>query len=190
MWRYAVKRKSCRGSWRKWPQRVRTSRKYHKISFKLPKGQCSFRSPQLASDRATSCCFLQPCLLTVWRRFLMTKWRSWMMQASSHRSLFLDNERYNNILREVKEAQILRKNNQPLTSNITGIVKDTMPWRSVIRRNLRKMVQAKMMIKKIGYYCKTKKLFDVLETAHVNMGHKRTTGKRQYFVCDSQKHSL
>jgi hypothetical protein len=36
--------------------------------------------------------------------------------ASSHRSLFLDNERYNNILREVKEAQILRKNNQPLTS--------------------------------------------------------------------------
>ena len=36
--------------------------------------------------------------------------------ASSRRSLFLDNERYDNILREVKEAQILRKNNQPLTS--------------------------------------------------------------------------
>jgi len=36
--------------------------------------------------------------------------------ASSHRSLFLDKERYKNILREVKEAQILRKNNQPLTS--------------------------------------------------------------------------
>jgi len=36
--------------------------------------------------------------------------------TSRHRSLFLDNERYNNILREVKEAQILRKNNQPLTS--------------------------------------------------------------------------
>ena len=36
--------------------------------------------------------------------------------ASSHRSLFLDNEGYNNILREVKEAQILRKNNQSLTS--------------------------------------------------------------------------
>jgi len=35
---------------------------------------------------------------------------------SSHRSLFFDNERYNNILREVKEAQILRKNNHPLTS--------------------------------------------------------------------------
>ena len=36
--------------------------------------------------------------------------------ASSHRRLFIDNERYNNILREVKEAQILRKKNQPLTS--------------------------------------------------------------------------
>jgi len=36
--------------------------------------------------------------------------------ASNHRSLFLDNERYNNILREVKEDEILRKNNQPLTS--------------------------------------------------------------------------
>ena len=37
----------------------------------------------------------------------------------------------------------------------------------------------------IRYYCKTEELFDVLETAHVNIGHKRTTGKRHYFVCDS-----
>jgi UDP-3-O-[3-hydroxymyristoyl] glucosamine N-acyltransferase len=36
--------------------------------------------------------------------------------ASNDRSLFLDNERYDKILREVKEAQILQKNNQPLTS--------------------------------------------------------------------------
>ena len=36
--------------------------------------------------------------------------------ASTHRSLFLGNERDNNILREVKEAQILRKNIQPLIS--------------------------------------------------------------------------
>jgi hypothetical protein len=36
--------------------------------------------------------------------------------ASSDRSLFLDNELYDKILREVKEAQILQKNNQPLTS--------------------------------------------------------------------------
>jgi hypothetical protein len=36
--------------------------------------------------------------------------------ASSDRSLFLDNELYDKILREVKEAQILRKNKPPLTS--------------------------------------------------------------------------
>jgi hypothetical protein len=36
--------------------------------------------------------------------------------TSSDRNLFLDNKRYVNILREVKEAQILRMNNHPLTS--------------------------------------------------------------------------
>ena len=36
--------------------------------------------------------------------------------ASNHGSLFLDNEDYNNISRDVKEVQILRNNNQPLTS--------------------------------------------------------------------------
>jgi polysaccharide deacetylase 2 family uncharacterized protein YibQ len=33
-----------------------------------------------------------------------------------NRSVFLDNERYDNIKRQVDEAKILRKNNQPLTS--------------------------------------------------------------------------
>jgi hypothetical protein len=33
-----------------------------------------------------------------------------------NRSVFLYNERYDNIKREVEEAKILRKNNQPLTS--------------------------------------------------------------------------
>jgi len=42
----------------------------------------------------------------------------------------------------------------------------------------------------IRYYCKTEELFDVLETAHLKIGHKRTRGKRQCFVCDSQKHSF
>ena len=39
-------------------------------------------------------------------------------------------------------------------------------------------------------YCKTEALFDVLETAHVNIGHKRTRDTRHCFVCDSQNHSL
>ena len=48
-----------------------------------------------------------------------------LVDPSSYRSLFLDNEHYNKILREVKEAQILRKNNQPLLGNITSVLKDT-----------------------------------------------------------------
>ena len=53
-----------------------TSSDFTKIpqDINLPaEGSVSVSSPQLASDRATSCCFLQPCLLTVWRRFLMKK---------------------------------------------------------------------------------------------------------------------
>jgi len=42
----------------------------------------------------------------------------------------------------------------------------------------------------VRYYCKTEELFDVLETAQVNIGHKRTRAKRRCFVCDSQKLSL
>ena len=46
--------------------------------------------------------------------------------ASSHKSLFLDNGRYDKILREFKEAQVLRKNNHPLTSKHYRRLKDTM----------------------------------------------------------------
>ena len=65
-----------------------------------------------------------------------------------------------------------------------------MSWRSVIRRNLLKIRSAKNDDSNIRYYCKTEEQSDVLETADVNTGHKRTTGKIHYFVCDSQKHSL
>ena len=106
--------------------------------------------------------------------------------ASSHRSWFLDNERYNNILREVKEAQILRKDNQPLTSK---------HYRRLKRYDVMKIGDTQKITgsgsgenddSNIRYYCKTEELFDVLQTAHVNIGHKRTRGKRQCFVCDSQ----
>ena len=56
--------------------------------------------------------------------------------AGSHMSLFLENERYDNALREVKEAQILRKNNQPLTSKHYRPLKRYDVMKSVIRRNL------------------------------------------------------
>ena len=102
-------------------------------------------------------------------------------------SLFLGNERYNEILREVKKAQILRKDNQPLTSKHYR-----RPKRYDITKNgdTQKLIESgsgKNDDSNIRYYCKTEELFDVLETAHVNIGHKRTTGKRHYFVCDSKK---
>ena len=92
-------------------------------------------------------------------------------------SLFLGNERYNEILREVKKAQILRKDNQPLTSKHYR-----RPKRYDITKNgdTQKLIESgsgKNDDSNIRYYCKTEELFDVLETAHVNIGHKRTTGK-------------
>ena len=105
--------------------------------------------------------------------------------ASSHRSLLLDNEGYNTISREVREAHILRKNNQPLTSK---------HYRRLKRYDVMKTGDTQKLTESRSgendsntrYYCKTEELSDVLETAHVNIGHKRTRGKRHCFVCDSQ----
>jgi hypothetical protein len=96
--------------------------------------------------------------------------------ANSDRSFFLDNERYDIILREVKEAQILRKNNQPLTSK---------HYRRLKRYDVTKISDTEKLTEadsgenddsNIRYYSKTEELFDVLETAHINTGHKRTQG--------------
>jgi hypothetical protein len=98
-----------------------------------------------------------------------------------NRSVFLGNECYDNIKREVEEAKILRKNNQPLTSK---------HYRCLKRYEVIKIGDTQKLIESgsdendysnIRYYCKMKELFDVLETAHqtahLNAGHKRTTGK-------------
>ena len=91
--------------------------------------------------------------------------------ASCHRSLLLDDGRYNNMLREVREVQILRKNNQPLTLK---------HYRRFKRYDVMKISDTQKLIESglgeyddsiIRYYCKMEELFDVLETAHVNMGH-------------------
>ena len=93
--------------------------------------------------------------------------------ASSHRSLFLDNESYD----KTKEAQILRKKKQPLTSK---------HYRRLKRYDVMKTDDTHKPIasgsrenddSSIRYYCKTEELFDVLETAHVNIGHEMTRGK-------------
>ena len=97
--------------------------------------------------------------------------------ASSRRSLFVDNERYNNILRDVKEAQILRKNNQPLNSKHYRLPKRYDVMKIGDTQKLTGSGSGENDDSNIHYYCKTEELFDVLETAHVKIGHKRTTGK-------------
>ena len=104
--------------------------------------------------------------------------------ASSHRSLCLDNERYSNVLREVKEAQILRKNNQPPTSKHYRRIKRYDVIKIGDKQKLAVSGLGKNDESNIRCYCKTEELFCVLETAHFNIRHKRTRG----FVCDSQKH--
>jgi len=113
-----------------------------------------------------------------------------MNDASSHRSLLLDNERYNNILREVKIAQILRQNNQTLTAKHYRRLKRYDVMKIGDTQKLTESDSGEHDDTNICYYCKTEELFDVLETAHVNIGHRRARGKGECFVCDSQKHSL
>jgi len=107
--------------------------------------------------------------------------------SSSHRSLPLDDERYSNMLREVKEAQILRKNNQPLTPKHYRRLKRYDVMKIGDTEKLTESGSGENDDSNIRYYCKPEDLFDVLETAHVNIGHKMTKGKRDCLVCDSQK---
>jgi hypothetical protein len=79
-----------------------------------------------------------------------------------NRSVFLDNERYDNIKREVEEAKMLRQNNQPLNSK---------QYRRLKRYEVIKIGDTKKLIESgpgqnddsnIRYYCKMEELFDVL----------------------------
>jgi hypothetical protein len=101
--------------------------------------------------------------------------------------LLLDEERYNNILREVKEAKILRKNNQPLTSKHYRRLKRYYVINIGDTQELTESGSGENDDSNIRYYCKTEKQFNILERAHVIIGHKKTRGRRHCFVCDSQK---
>jgi len=103
-----------------------------------------------------------------------------------NRSAFLDNKRYDNIKREVEEAKTLRKNNQPLTSK---------HYRRLKRYDVVKIGDTQKLIESgsgenddsnIRYYCTMEELFDVLETAHLNTGHKRTRGKTLFLFLISK----
>ena len=110
--------------------------------------------------------------------------------ANSHRSLFLDNKCYNNILREVMEAQILRKYSQPLTSKHYRHLKRFDVIGIGDTQKLSENGSGENDDSNIRYCCKTEELFDVLETALVNIGHKRSRGTGHCFIYDSQNHSL
>jgi len=86
--------------------------------------------------------------------------------ASSHRSLFLDNERYNDILWEVKKAQILRKNNQPLTLKHYLRLERYDVMKIGDMQKLIESGSGKNDDSNIRYYCKMEELYDVLDTAH------------------------
>jgi hypothetical protein len=98
-------------------------------------------------------------------------------------SVFLDNERYDNIKREVEEAKLLRKNNQPLTSKHYQRLKRYEVIKSVIRRNLMKVVQAKMMIQT---FVITSRWRSCLISWKQHISTQGTEGQevRHYFVCD------
>jgi hypothetical protein len=94
-----------------------------------------------------------------------------------NRSVFLDNERYDNIKREVEEDKIWRKNNQPLTSKRYRRLKI---YEVITIGDTQKRIESgsgENYYSNILYYRKVEELFDVLETAHLNTGHKRTRGK-------------
>lgn len=97
-----------------------------------------------------------------------------LKKTSTDRSVFIDNERYEILLQEVKEAQLLRKNKQSLSSK---------QYRRIKRYDILKLGDTEKLIEsgsegmddsKIRYFCKADELFDVLEAAHLNVGHKRT----------------
>jgi hypothetical protein len=103
--------------------------------------------------------------------------------------LFLETKHYDKILQEVKEAQILWKNNQPLTSKHYRHLKRYDVMKISDMEKLTEGGSSKNDDSNICYYCKMEELFNVLETAHVNISHKRTRGNTR-FLCDLQKHSL
>jgi hypothetical protein len=106
--------------------------------------------------------------------------------ASSHRSLFLDNERYNNVLRDVKEAQILRKNNQLLTSKHYRRLKRYDVMKIGDTQILLKVIQAKMMIQT---FVTTARRRSCLMSWNSTCQHRtqKDKRKRHCFVCDFAK---
>lgn len=96
------------------------------------------------------------------------------------RSVLLSEEKYKSLVQEVQQAQNARKNQESLTS------KD---YRRLKRFDILKINETEKLIQKrsvdsesIIYYCSSNELYDILEKAHIDVGHKRTRGKKRY-IC-------
>jgi hypothetical protein len=99
--------------------------------------------------------------------------------AASDRSVLLDGKKYDAIVREVTEAQAKKRRNESLTSK---------EYRRLKRYNVMqngesiKLIEKNADETKIRYYCETEDLFDILNKAHIDVGHKRTRGKNFHTV--------
>ncbi|KAG7162775.1 abrupt-like 7, partial [Homarus americanus] len=96
-----------------------------------------------------------------------------LVDKSCDRSDFFTDERYDLVKEEVKEAKRLKANKEPLSSK---------HYRRLKRFDVITIGEVEKLIEKaltdpcdnIRYYCRTEDLFDALEAAHTNTGHKRT----------------
>lgn len=100
-----------------------------------------------------------------------------LKKTSTDRSVLIDNERYEILLKEVNEAQLLKKNMQSLSSK---------QYRRLKRYDILKIGDTQKLIESgsegtdnsnIRYFCNTNELFDILEAAHLIVGHKKTRGR-------------
>lgn len=100
---------------------------------------------------------------------------------------YFTKERYIKVLEELRDAQNLKKEEKPLTSK---------QYRRLKRFDILKLGDMEKLIahcesgsttesQEIRYVCTAEELFDVLETAHVSVGHKRTRGKSSSFCTSS-----
>jgi hypothetical protein len=103
--------------------------------------------------------------------------------------LFLDNERYDKILRKWRKLRYCERITSHWLRNITGVLKDKMSWRLEIRRNLLKVVQAKMMIQTFVITARRRSCL-MFWKPHVNIWHKRTRGNTLFSLWFSKTFSL
>lgn len=98
------------------------------------------------------------------------------VETSTDRSFIMTTEKYEMLLNETKQSQLLKKNNESLSSK---------QYRRLKRYDVLKIGDTEKLVEagiessssKIRYFCKTDELFDILEKAHTNVGHKRTRGR-------------